>query len=224
MNKKGKIIVIEGVDSTGKYTQATQLVKKLRKNKYKTMMYSFPSYDYYQSALAKMYLNGEFGTNINCINYKTACAFFAVDRIATYHKILKKELEQGKILILDRYTTSNMVFQAGKFHNKKDIMEAVNWIENFEFNDLGLPRPDAVIYLSLDDKTRNELLEKRSENQKKDIHESDNEYLHHIEKAGKTVATEKGWHIIDCSCAEGIKPIEEISEEIFLYIKENVLK
>lgn len=212
---QGKIIVIEGVDSVGKNTQANILKERLSNAGYKVFLHSFPSYAENQSMLVRMYLGGQFGENVDCVNYKVASSFFAVDRIATYHLLLKKKLEEGYILILDRYTTSNMVHQAGKFNLKRDILKAAKWIDNFEFNDLGLPRPNTVIYLTIDQKVREILLDNRRSNEEKDIYEKDKEYLKRANKAGLMVADYFNWKVVVCSVNESMRSIDSISTEIY---------
>lgn len=218
----GKIIVIEGVDSVGKHTQALALQEKLKKDGYKVYLHSFPTYEEEQSTLVKMFLSGKFGENVDCVNYKVASSFFAVDRVATYHLTLKQKLSEGYILILDRYTTSNMVHQAGKFKTKKEILKSVKWIEKYEFDDLELPRPDVVLYLTLDQSVRESLLDKRRNDEEKDIDEKDKSYLEKVSKAGLMVCQEYNWNLINCSKNNSLRTIEDISAEIYKIIKEKI--
>lgn len=222
--KKGKIIVIEGVDSVGKHTQTLELEKKLVNDGYKVYHHSFPSYEEKQATLAEMYLNGTFGKAVDCLDYKVLSSFFAVDRIATYHLKIKDILEKGYIVILDRYTTSNMVHQASKLNNKKDILDAVNWIDNYEFNDLGLPRPDAVLYLMINQAAREKMLDKRRNDNEKDVTESDKTYLNKCSKTGLMIAKHNKWHIIDCSDKDTVKSIDSISNDIYDVVIKTIRK
>lgn len=221
---QGKIIVIEGVDSVGKKTQTLELEKRLQKDGFKVFHHSFPSYEKEQSTLAKMYLNGIFGADVNCINYKVASSFYAVDRIATYLLEIKDKLEKGYIVILDRYTTSNMVHQASKLSNDKEIKEAIKWIDNYEFNDLGLPRPNKVFYLTIDQKIREKLLDNRRSKSEKDIIEKDKTYLNKCSKAGLMIAKYNDWTIIDCSDSKSgkLRSILSINEEMYEKVLETI--
>ena len=140
----GMIFVIDGTDGSGKQTQFEQLKKRLTKDgvDYKTV--SFPNYDSPSSSLVKMYLSGEFGEHAKDVSPYIASTFFAADRYATYTTQYKEYYENGGIILADRYTTANMVHQAGKIQNKEEREKFLNWLWDFEFNLYGLPIPTEV--------------------------------------------------------------------------------
>src|SRR5699024_1032080 len=131
---RGKLFVIEGTDGSGKQTQFQKLQERLEQEKVEYKTIAFPNYDSPSSSLVKMYLSGEFGENAKEISPYIASTFFAADRYATYKKELENYYEAGGIILADRYTTANMVHQAGKIEDKKEREKFLNWLMNFEFN------------------------------------------------------------------------------------------
>ena len=171
----GKLFVIDGTDGSGKQTQFNLLKEHLTNDgiDYKTV--SFPNYDSPSSALVKMYLSGEFGENAQEISPYIASTFYAVDRYATYKKDYKKYYEDGGIILADRYTTANMVHQAGKIKDPEEREKFINWLFDLEFKLYGLPIPDVVFFLNMPPEKVKKLIENRenkfTHNSKKDIHE-----------------------------------------------------
>lgn len=166
------LIVIEGLDGSGKGTQSRLLAEYLERNNIENIKISFPDYDSDSSALVKMYLAGDFGTDANAVNAYAASSFYAVDRFASYNMKWKKQYENGTLILADRYTTSNITYQLSKLeHSEWDAFS--QWLYDFEFNKLGLPVPDAVIYLDMDPMVSQKLLTSRysGDDSKKDIHE-----------------------------------------------------
>lgn len=212
---KSKLIVIEGLDGSGKATQTALLADKLKQNGYQVKKLEFPDYDSPSSSLVKMYLGGEFGSQPGDVNAYAASAFYAVDRAAGYLKDWKRDCENGTVLLSDRYATSNIIYQMAKVpDSERDSFIA--WQADFEYDKLGLPRPDAVIYLDVDPDVSQKLMEKRygGDQSKKDLHESNLSFLLSCRKSALYAAEKCGWKIIDC-CENGdIKPIDKISEEI----------
>ena len=137
----GKLFVIDGTDGSGKQTQLKRLQERLTEEgiNYKTV--SFPNYDSPSSSLVKMYLSGEFGEDAKQISPYIASSFYAVDRYATYKKDFEKYYNEGGIILADRYTTANMIHQAGKIQNKEERKKLLDWIWDLEFNMYGLPVP-----------------------------------------------------------------------------------
>ncbi len=211
----GKLIVIEGLDGSGKNTQAQKLLKLLESRGEKVMKVSFPNYDSDSSALIKMYLAGEFGKKADSVNPYAASSFYAVDRYASYKTFWGSFYEEGGIVIADRYTTSNAIHQCSKLPESKwnDFLE---WLFEYEYRYLGIPEPDSVIYLRVDPDVSQELMRKRYDNDenKKDIHERDVEYLKRSAKAAEYCAKQLGWDIISCTKDGEIRPIDDISAEI----------
>ncbi len=218
---KSKIIVIEGLDGSGKATQTALLAEKLSGRGLKVRRLEFPDYQSPSSSLVKMYLGGEFGSKPEDVNAYTASAFYAVDRAAGYLKDWKKDYQSGALFLSDRYATSNLIYQMSKVKDsERDGFIA--WQQDFEYDKLGLPRPDAVIYLDVSPEVSQKLMEKRygGDSSKKDLHESNLSFLLSCRKSALYAARKLGWTVINC-CKNGeIKSIETISEEIEKALKE----
>ncbi len=216
---KSKIIVIEGLDGSGKATQTALLAQKLSDKGLKVRRLEYPDYNSPSSALVKMYLGGEFGSKPGDVNAYAASAFYAVDRAAGYLKDWQNDYRDGALFLCDRYCTSNVIYQMAKVDDaERDGF--IKWLEDFEYVKLGLPKPDCVIYLDVSPDVSQKLMEKRygGDPGKKDLHESNLDFLFSCRKSALYAAEKCGWTIIDC-CENGeIKPIDKISEEI-----ENVL-
>lgn len=217
----GRLIAMEGLDGSGKATQTALLCKALAERGIELRRISFPDYDEPSSALAKMYLNGEFGSNPNDVNAYAASSFYAVDRFASYRRFWKQDYQNGALIVADRYTTSNIVFQLSKLP-KERWDDFIDWLQDFEYNKLELPRPDLTIYLSMPLKVSQRLLTGRyhGNEEKKDIHESNESYLAACHESAVYAAQHLNWKII--RCAEGEKPraVEAIHKEILQKVME----
>ena len=143
-----------------------------------------------------MYLNGEFGDRPDDVNAYAASAFFAVDPYASYKKVWQKEYEQGKLIIADRYVTSNAIHQASKL-KKEERGDYLNWLFEFEYRLLGLPEPDMVFFLDMPPAYARQLIQDRI-GKTEDIHESDQGYLKKCYEAACDVAQKWGWKRINC--------------------------
>lgn len=212
---KSKIIVIEGLDGSGKATQTALLAEKLSRNGVKVRRLEFPDYDSPSSSLVKMYLGGEFGSKPEDVNAYCASAFYAVDRAAGFLKDWKKDYESGTLFLCDRYATSNIIYQMSKVE-PDGYDNFIEWQQDFEYEKLGLPKPDAVVYLDVSPEVSQKLMRKRydGDESKKDLHESNLSFLLSCRKSAIYAAEKLGWTVINC-CENGeIKPIEKISEEI----------
>ena len=191
------LIVIEGLDGSGKATNAALLEGYLKEKGKTVKKITFPVYESDSSAPVRMYLSGQFGKKPGDVNAYAASALYAVDRFASYRTDWKADLDAGAWVIADRYTTSNAVHQASKLegHERDGYLE---WLYDFEFDKIGLPRPDAVIYLDVPPAVSQKLIEGRyaGDNSKKDIHEQDVEYLEHCRSAAIYAADKLGWHKI----------------------------
>ena len=212
---KGKLIVIEGLDGSGKATQAKRLASELQKRAIPVREISFPNYDSDSSALVKMYLAGAFGREPGDVNAYAASTFFAVDRYAGMKQDWGRFYADGGILIADRYTTSNAVHQCCKL-GKSAWEEYLNWLFSFEYELLGLPAPDLVIYLRLDIDVSQHLMTERyhGDEEKKDIHERNTGYLLHAHEAADYCAEKLGWKTVDCSANGGLRSVEEIGADV----------
>ncbi len=222
----GKLFVIDGTDGSGKQTQFIKLQERLTEEKIDYRTVSFPNYDSPSSSLVKMYLSGEFGTNAKEISPYIASTFYAADRYATYQINYKKYYEEGGILLADRYTTANMVHQAGKISNKEEREKFLAWLWDFEFNLYGLPVPTEVFFLNMPVEKSIELMKSRenkfTHNDKKDIHESDKNHLLDAYNAACSVSKDYNWFEIKCVENNEIRTIESIHEEIYNEIKKNI--
>ena len=212
---KSKIIVIEGLDGSGKATQTALLAQKLSGRRIKVRRLEYPDYDSPSSSLVKMYLGGEFGSKPEDVNAYAASAFYAVDRAAGFLGDWKADYQSGTLFLCDRYCTSNIIYQMAKVSDaERDAF--IEWQADFEYDKLGLPRPDAVIYLDVSPDVSQKLMEKRygGDQSKKDLHESNLSFLLSCRKSALYAAEKCGWKIIDCCENGNIKPIDKISEEI----------
>lgn len=210
-----KIIVIEGLDGSGKATQTEILAEKLVQQGKKVKKLEFPDYANPSSSLVKMYLGGEFGDNPEDVNAYAASAFYAVDRVASYLQFWKKDYEEGSFILSDRYATSNIIYQMSKLP-ESDWDSFIDWQADFEYEKLGIPKPDRIVYLDVEPEVSQRLMEKRynGDNSKKDLHEKNLKFLLDCRKSALYAAKKCGWIVINC-CENGeIKSIEKISKEI----------
>ena len=215
----GKLIVIEGTDGSGKSTQFKLLTSRLEAENRKFQKLVFPQYAEPSSALIRMYLGGEFGTKPSDVNAYAASAFYAVDRYASYKKVWGDWYEQGGLIVSDRYTTSNAVHQASKEPMEKQS-EFLKWLYDFEYDKLGLPRPDLILYLDVPTDFTEAMMRRREAdtNTHADIHEQDLNYLATCRRTGKMAAEYYGWTVIQCVRDGKMRSIEDIHEEIYRHI------
>ena len=217
----GKLIVIEGLDGCGKSTQLELLPKALKERGIKCKSVSFPQYESDSSALVKMYLSGRFGNKPGDVNAYAASVFYTVDRYASYKENWGEFYQNGGTVVSGRYTTSNAIHQTSKLP-REEWEDFLNWLYDFEYNKIGIPKPDKVIFLDMPVEVSQKLLSNRYEGDegKKDIHESDIEYLNNCRKAAKFTADYSGWKTISCAKDGEPRSIEDIAADIL----EEVLK
>ena len=217
-----KLIVIEGLDGSGKATQAKRLTEALVEKGIPVREVSFPDYGSDSSALVRMYLSGQFGTDPQNVNAYAASSFFAVDRFASYKKDWCRDYARG-VVIADRYTTSNAVHQCSKLP-KEQWEDFLNWLFDFEYKKLGIPAPDRVIYLNVDPAVSQALMTARysGDENKKDIHERDIAYLRHSREAAAYCAEKLGWETVDC-CRDGqMRSIEDIHKDVMKLLENSI--
>lgn len=214
-----KLIVIEGLDASGKGTQAEILTNRLREAGKVVNEISLPNYDDPSATLVKMYLGGEFGTDPSSVNAYAASTFYAVDRYASFKKSWGEIYRSSDIIIANRYTTSNCCHQMTKLP-MKEWDEYIEWLRDFEYVKMGIPKPDKVIFLDMPVDVSQKLLLKRysGDESKKDMHESNVAYLMQCRQAAIYSAEKLGWERIEC--ADGGEPrlIADIAEEIYARI------
>lgn len=215
----GKLIVIEGTDGSGKSTQFRLLTQRLSEEGHAFQKLVFPQYSEESSALIRMYLGGEFGNKPSDVNAYAASAFFSVDRYASYKKVWGQWYENGGLVLSDRYTTSNAVHQASKEPAEKQG-EFLKWLYEFEYDKLGLPRPDLVIYLDVPTDFTEKMMRGReaATHTAADIHEQDMEYLATCRRTGRAAARFYNWSIINCVKDGAMRSIEDIHNEIYRHV------
>lgn len=220
----GKLIIFEGLDGSGKGTQTELACQSLRQKGYDPLKITFPDYESESSALVKMYLSGQFGQKPDDVNAYAASTFYAVDRYASYKTSWGAAYRSNSLIISDRYTTSNAVHQCSKLPpmHWDGFLE---WLFDFEYKKLGLPAPDAVIYLAVDPDVSQRLIAERynGDQTKMDIQEKDTEYLARSRAAAEYCARKLGWKRIECTTvADGVKiirSVEDIHAEVLAYLE-----
>ena len=222
----GKLFVIDGTDGSGKQTQFNKLQERLKEDGVDFRVVSFPNYDSQSSGLVKMYLSGEFGENAKDVSPYIASTFYAGDRYATFVTGYKDYYDKGGIILADRYTTANMVHQAGKIQDKEEREKFLNWLWDFEFNLYGLPIPTEVFFLNMPVEKSLELIKDRENKfthaEKKDIHERDKNHLIDAYNAACYVSKKYNWYEVKCVKENQIRTIEDIHEEIYNEIKKHI--
>ncbi len=216
----GKLIVLDGLDGSGKTTQFEITAKKLSET-YTVKAISFPDYDNPSSSLVKMYLNGEIAENAGGVNAYAASSFYAVDRYASYKMFWEQNYRQGELILASRYVSSNAIHQMVKL--PEDQWDSyLDWLDDYEYCKLGLPRPDIVIFLDMPVEISQKLMSGRynGDESRKDIHESNVEYLRSCRRSALYAAGKLGWRIIPCSRDGEPLPINAISGEILKLIEE----
>lgn len=214
----GKLIIFEGLDGSGKGTQTSLTAQKLAAQGMDLRQITFPNYASDSSALVKMYLSGQFGDKPDAVNAYAASSFYAVDRFASYKTDWGDFYRAGGLVLSDRYTTSNAVHQCAKLP-PMHWDGFLNWLFDFEYKKIGIPAPDAVLYLAVDPEVSQELLKERyhGDESKKDIQEKDREYMARSRAAAEYCAKAFGWYRIECTQGEDVKSmrtVEDINAEI----------
>lgn len=211
----GKVIVIDGLDGSGKQTQTTLLRQRLANEGKNVRAISFPDYSQPSSALVKQYLAGDFGQADEVSAY-AASSFYAVDRYASYRQFWKNDYLSGYTILADRYTTSNLVHQMSKLP-REQWDDFAKWLDDFEYNKLGLPRPDRVIYLDMHPNVSKQLLSMRyhGDESKKDIHEANLAYMERCRVCALYAAEHFHWQLVHCSDEKAAFSIETIAEQVY---------
>ncbi|MBQ4321705.1 MAG: thymidylate kinase [Oscillospiraceae bacterium] len=212
----GRLYVFEGIDGCGKTTQFHLLCKALEKAGIEYRTLDYPRYGKPSCTLVEQYLRGDFGKKPGDVNAYTASAFFAVDRAASFLEDWGEYYKSGGLLIANRYTTSNVLHQGAKMPQEEQL-PFFKWLYEFEFSQLGLPKPDAVFYLDvpLEVSVRQMRRREQLKNTKADIHEQDNTYLAACRACGETAVEHLGWHRVQCVKDGVMLPPEEIHKEVW---------
>lgn len=224
--ERGKIIVIEGTDCSGKETQSKRLIERLNDEGYKTELISFPNY---KSPTGKIvggaYLGkpeiGEsfFGEEALTLDPKIACLYYAADRLYNMTKV-NDLLDQGYVVILDRYVTSNLAHQGGKIFDERKRLETYKWIDELEYGFLGLPKPDETIFLHVPFEYAKELKKNRKD---LDIHEKSEDHLRNAERSYVELANLYEWSTIECIRDGELRSIDDIADEVYDRLKPTII-
>ena len=231
----GYLIAIDGIDASGKTTQSPILCERLReiyKGKCEVLYITFPDYTSESSSLVKMYLNGKFGKNVDDVNPYAASSFYAVDRFSSYMTNWKKFYEkENSVIVANRYTTANAIHQLPKL-DKSEWNNFLDWLWDYEFNKLRIPKPDLIIFLDMHIDVAIRLIEERARinGVEKDIHEANAEYLKQCYEAAKYASEHLGWKNLICyekdESNNALVPVtrEKTSENLFNCVIENIKK
>lgn len=216
----GKLIVFEGTDGSGKSTQFRLLTERLEREKQPFTRLVFPQYDKDSSALIRMYLGGDFGSRPGDVSAYAASTFYAVDRYASYRQVWQQDYESGKLILADRYTTSNAIHQGAKEPEarRKDFFD---WLADLEYCRMGMPAPDLVLYLDVPTEITQQLMRHREQETgtQADIHEQDLAYLRTCRETAAEAADYYGWTKIRCVHQGALRSISDIHEEIYTLVK-----
>lgn len=217
----GKLIVIDGLDGSGKTTQFELIQKILSDRGITVKAISFPEYDKPSSTLVKMYLGGEFSKNAEDVNAYASSSFYAVDRYASYKLYWEKDYIDDKLILASRYVSSNAIHQMVKLP-EEEWEQYLEWLIDYEHIKMNIPKADKVIFLDMPIEISQKLLSQRynGDENKKDIHESNVEYLHRCRKSALFAAEKLDWSVVTCNDGENPLPTEEISKKIMKIIDE----
>ena len=217
----GKLIVLEGIDGSGKSAQYRRLTARFEREGLDYHSIVFPRYDQESSALIRMYLNGDFGSRPDDVNAYASSIFYAVDRYASYMTDWKAYYQSGGVVLSDRYTTSNAVHQGAKLPPEEQP-RFFDWLYDLEYVKLGLPRPDLVIFLDVDLATSEARMHRRQLKTGKsgDIHERDTEYLQLCLDTGHRAAAHYGWRVVDFMKDGKEREVDEKHEELYQIVRE----
>ena len=219
----GILITIDGLDGSGKQTQSELLYDRLVKEGIGVRLVSFPDYDSDSSALVKMYLGGEFSHDPDAVNAYASSSFFAVDRFASFVKNWKKDYDEGKVIIANRYTTANAIHQLTKIEGESERKAFLDWLYDFEFKKLAIPSPDLTLFLEVPVEISLSLIRKRSDETGReiDIHENEG-HLKRAYSAALFSAEALGWSTVHCSENGEMRTREAIAEEIYTLVKKSL--
>lgn len=220
MINNSRLVVIEGLDGSGKSTQFEIIDSIFAQNNIPHKSISFPDYNNPSSSLVKMYLGGEFSQNAEDINAYAASSFYAVDRYASFKLFWEDAYNNGDIILASRYVTSNAIYQMVKC-KKNEWDSYLDWLYEYEYEKLGLPKPDLVIFLDMPVEVSQRLMTSRydGDESKKDIHEVNVDFLKNCREAALYAADKQNWKIINCSDGKAPLSVNTITDKIMEEIK-----
>ena len=218
---KEKLIVIEGAcDGIGKTTQYKELCDHLIRDGKDVASHHFPSYGTIQGGPVEMYLGGQLGETKDLSPYLIA-SLYAIDRAITWNNILKPLHEQGKTIVLDRYTTSSLFYQSALIEDLQEKKDFINYVLDYEYNKLGIKEPDSVIFLHAPFDLVTKMREARTNNEgiQNDIHEANIEFMKKVYENGMFLADYLSWDMVQCNDGDSLRSIEDIHEEVYRRVR-----
>ena len=218
---RGKLLVVEGAcDGIGKSTQYAMLRDRLKSDGNEVFTHHFPSYNTFHGEPVTRYLSGEFG-NVKDLSPYFINGLYAMDRAAAWQLYLKKHFEEGNIILLDRYTTSSLIYQSALIDDIEAKKAFIDYVIEFEYQRIGLQKPDNVIFLHAPFDVVTELRNARKQNDGvvNDIHERDLEFMKKVYESAMFVADYLSWDKIECARDGKFKPVEEIHEDVYSLVK-----
>ncbi len=220
----GIFIDLEGLDGSGKTTQTELICKRLEADGIDFKRIKLPDYDSDSSILVRKYLAGDFGKNAGDVNAYAASVLYAADRFASFTERWGNDYKEGKLIFADRYTPANALYQMTKL-TKEEWDPYLEWLFDFEYEKIGIPEPDKVIFLDMPVEVSQRLMTSRynGDESKKDVHEANVSFLLACREAALYAAEKYGWSVIACAKDGEPLSIEEINDKIYTIVKE-VLK
>lgn len=212
----GRLLVLEGLDGSGKSTQTERLREALLAAGETVRQIKLPDYDAPSSTLVRQYLAGDFGNDPQAVNAYAASSFYAVDRVASFLLDWKKDYDAGSLILADRYTTSNPIYQMTKLP-REEWDGFLAWADDYEFGKLGLPRPDRVIFLDMPVEVSQKMMSRRYEGDeaKKDVHERNVQFLNACREAALYTAERWNWSVVRCWEGEEPRTIDAIAADVY---------
>ncbi len=227
--QKGKLIVIDGIDGSGKATQVKILKQRLLNEGVKVKTIDFPRYDTnFFGSLIGEYLSGMHGDFI-AMDSKVASILYAADRFES-SKQIRKWLDDGYVVIADRYATANQIHQGGKIDDLKKRKEFLAWLYKMEYGVFGIPKPDLVIYLDVPFEVSKVWLQKKVAQRKKtylkgrkDVAEDNLLHLKNSRNSALLLAKEnKNWVKVECCKGNVCMSLEQVGEEVYKIVKKKI--
>ena len=222
--EKGKLIVMEGAcDGIGKSTQFELLRKHLIADGRKVVTHHFPSYRTYQGKAVEMYLQGEYGS-MNELSPYFVNSLYAIDRAITWTTDLKRDYERGSIILLDRYTTSSIIYQASVIDYLDERRKFIDYVCDFEYHKLGIQEPDEVVFLTAPFDIVTKMRNARIENDgvENDIHERDLSFMKKVYDNAMDLSLYFHWDIVNCQKNGSLASIDEIHEKVYQKVKNHL--
>lgn len=212
----GIFIDLEGLDGSGKTTQTELICKRLAADGIDYRQIKLPDYESDSSILVRKYLAGDFGKNAGDVNAYAASVLYAADRFASFTEKWGEDYCNGKLIFADRYTPANALYQMTKLQ-KSEWDPFLEWLFDFEYEKIGIPAPDKVIFLDMPVEVSQRLMTSRygGDESKKDVHEANVDFLNACREAALYAADKYGWSVVECAENGEPLPIETINDKVY---------